>query len=348
MIGKIVSHYRIIEQIGAGGMGVVYRARDERLDRDVALKVLSANLVADEAARKRLRREAHALSRLNHPHINLIYDFDSQGGVDFLVMEFIRGENLARRLQSGPLPEAEVLSIGVQIAEALEEAHASGIVHRDLKPGNVMLTDRGAVKVLDFGLAKTLEPDLTSAESLTQPGMIAGTLPYMAPELFRGAEADARVDIYALGAVLYEIATGARAFAQETTASLIEAVLRDPPSNPTAITPNLSQGLEGIILKSLAKDPNTRYSTANEVVAALQSIGATRTTLAAPRARRGRRPWAMAGAIAAVVLAVAAAFIIASRLGVVRMPALGASSRSPCFRSTTCRAVRAGLLRGTE
>src|SRR5213594_2004514 len=244
MIGTVLSHYRIIEQIGAGGMGVVYRARDERFDRDVVLKVLSANLVADEAARKRLRREVRVLSRLNHPHINLIYDFDSQGGVDFLVMEFVRGENLARRLQAGPFAEAEVMSIGIQIAEALEEAHASGIVHRDLKPGNVMLTDRGAVKVLDFGLAKTLESDLRSVESLTEPGMIAGTLPYMAPELFRGVEADARADIYGLGAVLYEIATGARAFAQETTASLIEAVLRDPPKNPTALAPNLSQGLE--------------------------------------------------------------------------------------------------------
>jgi len=322
MIGTVLSHYRIIEQIGAGGMGVVYRARDERLDRDVALKVLSANLVADEAARKRLRREARALSRLNHPHINLIYDFDSQDGVDFLVMEFVRGENLARRLQAGPFAEAEVMSIGIQIAEALEEAHASGIVHRDLKPGNVMLTDRGAVKVLDFGLAKTLESDLRSVESLTEPGMIAGTLPYMAPELFRGAEADARADIYGLGAVLYEIATGARAFAQATTASLIEAVLRDPPKNPTALAPNLSPGLEGVILKSLEKDPKARYSTAGEVVGALQSIGATRTTLAAPRPRRGRRPWAMAGAIAAVVLA-ALAFLIASRLGVLRGPALG-------------------------
>jgi serine/threonine-protein kinase len=322
MIGKILSHYRIIEQIGAGGMGVVFRARDERLDRDVALKILSANLVADEAARKRLRREAHALSRLNHPHINLIYDFDSQDGVDFLVMEFVRGENLAHRLQSGPFAEAEVMSIGVQIAEALEEAHASGIVHRDLKPGNVMLTDRGSVKVLDFGLAKTLEPNLRGAESLTEPGMIAGTLPYMAPELFRGVEADARVDIYALGAVLYEIATGARAFAQETTASLIEAVLRDAPRNPTAIAPNLSLGVEGIILKSLEKDPKLRYSTASEVVAALQGEGATRTTLAAPRTRRGRRPRAVVGVAAAVVLATLA-FVMASRFGVWRWPALG-------------------------
>ncbi|HEY6221370.1 MAG TPA: protein kinase, partial [Candidatus Eisenbacteria bacterium] len=302
-------------------MGVVYLARDERLDRDVALKVLSPNLVADEAARKRLRREARALSRLNHAHINLIYDFDSQGGVDFLVMEFVRGENLAHRLQSGPFTESEVMSIGIQIAEALEEAHASGIVHRDLKPGNVMLTERGAVKVLDFGLAKTLEPDLQATEALTEPGMIAGTLPYMAPELFRGAQADARVDIYALGAVLYEIATGARAFAQETTASLIEAVLKNAPRSPRAITPNLSEGIEGIILKCLEKDPVVRYSTASDVVAALQSVGATRTTLAAPRVRR-RRPWAKAGAIAGVVLA-ALSLVIASRLGVLRGPALG-------------------------
>lgn len=302
LIGRTLSHYLVIEQIGAGGMGVVYRARDERLDRDVALKILSPSLIASDAARKRLRREALALSKLNHPHINLIYDFDTQDGVDFLVMEFVRGETLSHRLQDGPFAEPDILSIGIQIAEALEEAHTSGIVHRDLKPGNVMLTARGTVKVLDFGLAKALEPEPGGAESVTEAGHIAGTLPYIAPEQFRGARADARSDIYALGAVLYEVATGVRAFAQESTASLIEAVLKEPPTSPRAIVPGISPSLEGIILKCLEKEPGRRYSTAGEVVGALQGAGATRTALAPSRAHRRRRPRVIAGVGAAVVL----------------------------------------------
>jgi eukaryotic-like serine/threonine-protein kinase len=302
VIGKRLSHYLIIEQVGAGGMGVVYRARDERLDRDVALKILSPSLVADDAARKRLRREALILSKLNHAHINLIYDVDSEDGVDFLVMEFIRGETLSHRLGAGSFSEPDVLSIGIQVAEALEEAHRSGIVHRDLKPGNVMLTERGIVKVLDFGLAKALESDHAGMESLTGTGQIAGTLPYIAPEQFRGARADARSDIYALGAVLYEIATGVRAFAQETTASLIEAVLKDPPRNPTAVAPGISPALEGVILKSMEKEPERRFSTAGDVVGALQGAGATRTMLVSPRASTRRRPWAVVGSAAAAVL----------------------------------------------
>lgn len=310
LIGQTLSHYLIIEQVGAGGMGVVYRAKDERLDRDVALKILSPSLIADEAARKRLRREALVLSKLNHTHINLIYDFDSQGGLDFLVMEFVHGESLSQRLQEGSFSEPDVLSIGIQVAEALEEAHMSGIVHRDLKPGNVMLTARGAVKVLDFGLAKALETDRGGMESLTEAGRIAGTLPYIAPEQFRGVRVDARSDIYALGAVLYEIATGVRAFAQETTASLIEAVLKDPPKSPRAIVPGISPELETVILKSLEKNPEHRYATAGEVVDALQGAGATRTTLASPRVSRRRRPWIIAGIGAAAALLVVALFVL--------------------------------------
>ncbi len=321
LIGKTLSHYQIIEQVGAGGMGVVYRARDERLDRDVALKVLSPSLVADDGARKRLRKEALVLSRLNHPNINLIYDFDSQDGVDFLVMEFVRGETLAHRLQDGCFSEPDVLSIGVQVADALEEAHASGIVHRDLKPGNVMLTARGAVKVLDFGLAKALESDRGGMESLTEAGQIAGTLPYIAPEQFRGARADARSDIYALGAVLYEIATGVRAFAQETAATLIDAVLKDPPRNPTAIVPGISPALEAVILRSLEKEPERRFSTAGEVAGALQGAGATRVTLASHRAPRRRRPWVIVGVAAAVGLAAGALVLFPQLRGGLRTSA---------------------------
>jgi non-specific serine/threonine protein kinase len=288
LIGKTLSHYVILDQLGAGGMGVVYRARDERLDRDVAVKVLTPSLVADEAARKRLRREARLLSRLNHPNVNQIYDFDSQDGVDFLVMEFVRGETLSHRLRSACFAEPDVVSIGVQIAQALEEAHASGIVHRDLKPGNVMLTARGAVKVLDFGLAKALESDRVAMESLTEDGRVAGTLPYIAPEQFRGAPVDERSDIYALGALLYEIATGVRAFPQETAASLIDAVLHDPPPNPRTRVPEMSPALEAIILRSMEKDPARRPSTAGEVATELQGTGVTRVGSFPRRAGRTR------------------------------------------------------------
>ena len=173
MIGQILSHYRILEVLGSGGMGVVYRARDERLDRDVALKVLSQGSLGDGTARKRLRREALLLSKLSHPHICTIFDFDSQDGVDFLVMELVSGESLAARLRRGPLNESEVLPIGIQIAEALDEAHEQGVVHRDLKPGNVMITTRGTVKVLDFGLARSVHAESVTVDNLTGTGMIA-------------------------------------------------------------------------------------------------------------------------------------------------------------------------------
>lgn len=322
MIGKRLSHYVIIEQVGAGAMGVVYRARDERLDRDVALKILSPSLVADDGARKRLRREALILSKLNHAHITLIYDVDSEDGVDFLVMEFIRGETLSHRLGTGSFSEADVLSIGIQVAEALDEAHRFGIVHRDLKPGNVMLTERGVVKVLDFGLAKALESDHAGMESLTEAGHVAGTLPYIAPEQFRGAPINARSDIYSLGAVLYEIATGVRAFGQLTAAELIDAVLKDPPRKPSAIVPGISASLEDVILKALAKDPARRYATAGDVIDALQGAGATRTTVASTRGS-GRRPrWA-------IPVAAAMAVVLASALVVLFRPGGGAHPKAP-------------------
>ncbi|HEU4401764.1 MAG TPA: serine/threonine-protein kinase, partial [Candidatus Polarisedimenticolia bacterium] len=194
MVGRTLSHYRILEKVGAGGMGVVYRAHDERLDRDVALKVLPSGLLADEAARRRFRREALALSRLNHPGIATVFDFDTQEGVDFLVMEYIRGETLAQKLAAGPLPEKEVPALGTQIASALEGAHEQGVVHRDLKPGNILVTPRGHVKVLDFGLAMLLRPagEASQLETLSHEHAAVGTLPYMAPEQLRGEKVDAR------------------------------------------------------------------------------------------------------------------------------------------------------------
>jgi serine/threonine protein kinase len=204
MIGQTLGHYLVLEEIGKGGMGVVYRAHDNRLDRDVAVKVLSSGTTRDSASRDHLRKEALALSRLSHPNIAHVYDFDTQGGIEFLVMEYIKGIALSRKLADGPLPEEIAISLGTQIASALENAAEVGIVHRDLKPGNAMITPKGSIKVLDFGLAKLFRPaDESLTQSLTNISECAGTLPYMAPEQLKGESTDFRTDIYALGAMLY-------------------------------------------------------------------------------------------------------------------------------------------------
>ncbi|HEX9764474.1 MAG TPA: serine/threonine-protein kinase, partial [Candidatus Acidoferrales bacterium] len=207
MIGKTLGHYRIIEKIGAGGMGVVYRARDDRLERDVALKVLPTGMLADEAARQRFRKEALALARLNHPNIATVHDFNTQEGADFLVMELVAGTSLSEKLAAGSLPEKEALRLGSQLAEGLAAAHEQNVVHRDLKPANLRVTPDGRLKILDFGLAKLLRPardDAVTAEGLShsQAG-VAGTIPYMSPEQLRGEAVDLRTDIYAAGCVLY-------------------------------------------------------------------------------------------------------------------------------------------------
>ncbi len=262
MIGRTLSHYRIVEKIGAGGMGEVYRARDQHLGRDVAIKVLPPGTLGDEHARKRFRKEAQALSKLNHPHIATVFDFDTQDGVDFLVMELVEGVTLSDKLAAGALSEKEITRLGGQVAEALEEAHERGVVHRDLKPGNVMVTPKGQVKVLDFGLAKLVRPEVASAtaptESFTETQGVAGTLPYMAPEQLRGEQVDARTDIWALGAVLYEMATGQRPFREELAPRLTEAILHQAPKAPSEVKRRISLGLESIILKALDKDPGRR------------------------------------------------------------------------------------------
>ena len=214
MIGKTLGHFRIEAKLGSGGMGVVYRAHDEHLARDVAVKILPEGTLGDEAARKRFRKEALALSKLNHPNIATVHDFDTENGVDFLVMEYVEGTTLSEKLSNGPLPEEEATKLGGQVADALEEAHERGVIHRDLKPGNVMVTPKGQAKVLDFGLAKLVQPVSETAltGSLTETPAAAGTLPYMAPEQLQGRQVDARTDIYALGAVLYQMATGRPTF----------------------------------------------------------------------------------------------------------------------------------------
>ena len=220
MVGQTISHYRVREKIGAGGMGVVYLAYDERLEREVALKVLPEGTLADEASRKRFRREALTLSRLNHPNVATIFDFDSEKGSDFLVTEFIAGRTLDEKLSDGPLPPNEVVTLGIQLAQGLAAAHAEGVVHRDLKPANMRFTPDGRLKILDFGLAELvkLETELSRTASMTASQQISGTLPYMAPEQLRGEPTDVRSDIWAAGAVLYEMVTGKSALSREQRA----------------------------------------------------------------------------------------------------------------------------------
>jgi serine/threonine protein kinase/tetratricopeptide (TPR) repeat protein len=272
MIGQRLSHYRIEEQIGAGGMGVVYRAHDEQLDRDVAIKVLPPGALADEAAHKRFRKEALALARLNHPNIATVHEFGSQDGIYFLVTEYIAGITLDAKLARGPLAPAEVVRLGVQMAEGLAAAHREGIVHRDLKPANLRLTIDGRLKILDFGLAEIMpRPSVDGLTvTVTQSQETSGTLPYMSPEQLSGEIADARSDIWAAGAVLYEMSTGKRPFAQPVPALLINAILNQAPEPPSKINPVVPAALDAAILKALSRDRAQRYPTAGDLGAELE------------------------------------------------------------------------------
>jgi serine/threonine protein kinase len=274
MIPEKLSHYRIVQQIGAGGMGVVYRAHDEHLDRDVALKVLPQSMVTDERTRQRFRKEALALAKLNHPNIGAIYEFGNDAGVDFLVMEFISGVTLDAKLSGGALPEKDVLRFGMQLADGLDAAHSQRIVHRDLKPGNIRLTPDGWIKILDFGIAQFVASKGDSAETitLTQHDSIMGTVAYMSPEQIRGQRADVRSDIYSTGVVLYEMATGKRPFADRSGPQLISAILETPPSPPTSQNHAISPALESIIVKALDKEPDRRYQSARELRVDLERL----------------------------------------------------------------------------
>ncbi len=291
MIGQQLGHYRVVEKIGAGGMGEVYRARDEHLERDVAIKVLPVGTLADEAARKRFRKEALALSKLNHPNIATIFDFDTQDGVDFLVMELVVGESLSEKLPGRPLPEKDVLRIGAQLAEGLAAAHEQNVIHRDLKPGNLRLTPDGRLKILDFGLAKLIQPFSLSAPtaSVTETRAVAGTLPYMAPEQLRGEKADARSDIYAAGVVLYELAAGRRPFEQKLSSALAAAIVHETPPPPQQFSPQLSPRLQEALLKCLEKDPENRYQSAKELLVDLRRLAAATTVVTAADKVRVRR-----------------------------------------------------------
>ena len=269
--GHRLGPYEIVEPLGGGGMGEVYRARDTRLGRDVAIKVLSGELSQDVALRQRFEREARTISRLQHPHVCTIHDVGTHDGVDYLVMEYLEGVTLEERLEGGALPVDAVLEIGNEIAEAIEAAHRRGIVHRDLKPGNVMLTETGA-KVLDFGLAREVSipgddtrTQAPTAAAITIQGTLLGTMPYMAPEQLEGRDADDRSDIWALGCILYEIATGERPFNGETQASLIGSILKDDPESPSHKQPLTPHQFDDLVLRCLEKDPERRWQSATDL-----------------------------------------------------------------------------------
>ena len=316
--GTKLGPYEILAAVGAGGMGEVYRARDTRLDRTVAVKVIPSHLSSDPISRQRFEREAKAISALQHPNICTLYDIGRQEEMDYLVMEYLEGATLAIRLGRGALPVADVLRHGTEVADALDTAHRRGIVHRDLKPGNIFLTAHGECKVLDFGLAMLEEevpssdaPTATRPEVLTSPGIAVGTVAYMSPEQARGETLDARTDIFSLGAVLYEMATGKVAFPGKTSALVFKAILDETPTPVTRINANLPQQLEAVIAKALEKDRDLRYQSAADLRTDLKRLArdseSARHVSAKVVARKKPRWWKSKWAVGAVAVAIAAA-----------------------------------------
>ncbi len=283
MVGQTISHYRIEEKLGEGGMGVVYKARDTRLDRFVALKVLPADKVADPERKRRFVQEAKAASALNHPNIITIHDIDQADGVDFIAMEFVDGKALERLIPRNGMRLGDVLKYAIQIADALARAHAAGIIHRDIKPANIMATPDGHVKVLDFGLAKLAEVITDDSQAPTQTmkaddtprtgeGVILGTVAYMSPEQAQGLKLDARSDIFSFGSVLYEMVTGRRAFEGATKISTLSAILHKEPSPAHDVIPDAPRDLEKIVARCLRKDPNRRFQHMADVKVALEEL----------------------------------------------------------------------------
>ena len=295
-----LSHYRILEEIGAGGMGVVYRAHDERLDRDVALKVLPPGTVLEPDTRKRFRKEALMLSKLNHPNIATVHDFDSEDGTDFLVEEFIDGLSLDAMLGAGPLSESEIINLGSQLADGLAAAHDHGVIHRDLKPANLRVTPEARLKVLDFGLAEILRGEVSPTavtQSKSETRSIVGTLPYMAPEQLLQRKLDARTDIWAAGCVLYEMATGRRPFLG-SGAALTDSILHQPTPSVSKLNPRIGAAIDLVIQKCLEKDAQRRYSSARELAVDLQRASAPTR----PQSRHRSRSWRAVLALAAVLV----------------------------------------------
>ncbi len=335
--GTKLGPYEILDQLGTGGMGEVYRARDTRLDRTVAIKVLASHLSSSPELKQRMEREARSISSLNHPHICHLYDIGSQSGADYLVMEFLEGETLAERLRKGPLPMNDILKIGIAVGEALAVAHRQGIVHRDLKPGNIMLSPGGA-KLMDFGLAKPLgvasagsasaPPSFTAAATLSGPsplsplttaGTIIGTIQYMAPEQIEGKEADARSDIFAFGAALYEMAAGKRPFEGKSQISLASSILEKDPEPIRTLKPQTPAAFEHVVTTCLQKNPDDRYLAAHDIKLELQWIATEKTAAektsseqpTTPALAPARRPLAWAFAvIAGLLLGAMAGFLL--------------------------------------
>ncbi len=328
--GTRLGRYEVIRLLGAGGMGEVYLAKDERLEREVALKVLPTGTLADESARKRFRREALALSKLNHPNIETVHDFDTHEGVDFLVMEYVAGETLDENLAAGALPEKMIVSLGTQLVEGLAAAHAQGVIHRDLKPGNLRVTPDRRLKILDFGLAKLLQPvsEGSQAETVSRTQAAVGTPPYMAPEQLRGEQVDARTDIFALGGVLYEMATGQRAFQEETSPRLTDAILHQAPVTPRAVNARVSPDLERIILKCLEKDPERRYQSAKEICVDLRQLGTPSGEAAVSPAISPGSKWPAMGVMSALGGAAVLVLLIGLNVGGLRERLFGGASAS--------------------